>query len=364
MASLMCRACMRRSHKQEPFHRIDYWTGNYFRAAALWEVGVYVLIKHHIGSCVCDTLKFQMTHLENFEAQKDQNDNRRDEDTRRDEEIYAGRGNIDDENNMEDMDSSLNAGNELKTQDDGLDEFSLQELDDLYGQRRPAQKQCHEAEYDEVGGGENNNDIRDVLDDKWDEFREYLPTKPAATPAAANTKTDKNPLHTDIPRTDALNNQYVRIVHVNGIHHLALVTCECRGQDILPLDLMACRLVPTTFNRVRTLFTTLVLDHFRLSNLEIKASAYQYFQLLRRMTRPTAPSLVPNLYHELRRLSRAWRWMKKLKWAGFGNDNRNPVSSNPGELGNFCAACPQAGINLPSDWKNDSNQYFFLAHNN
>ena len=86
MASLMCR-----SHKQEPFHRIDYWTGNYFRAAALWEVGVYVLIKHQIGSCVCDTLKFQMTHLENFEAQKDQNDNRQDEDTCRDEEIYAGR---------------------------------------------------------------------------------------------------------------------------------------------------------------------------------------------------------------------------------------------------------------------------------
>ena len=66
-----------------------------------------------------------MTHLENFEAQKDQNDTRRDEDTCQDEEIFAGRGNIHDKNNMEEMDSSLNASNELKTQDDGLDEFSL-----------------------------------------------------------------------------------------------------------------------------------------------------------------------------------------------------------------------------------------------
>lgn len=32
---------------------------------------------------------------------------------------------------------------------------------------------------------------------------------------------------------------YIRVVHSNGIHHIAMASCECHGQDILPLDLFA-----------------------------------------------------------------------------------------------------------------------------
>ena len=44
----------------------------------------------------------------------------------------------------------------------------------------------------------------------------------------------------DLPSRDAFDNSYVRIVHTNGIHHLALVSCQCCGPDFLPLDLIAC----------------------------------------------------------------------------------------------------------------------------
>ena len=101
-------------------------------------------------------------------------------------------------------------------------------------------------------------------------------------------------------RTDGLNNHYVQIVHVNGIHHLALVTCSCLRHENIPLDLMFSRLVLTSFVRFRTLFTVAVLDHFRLSNLELKSSAYQYFHFLQRLTMPTTPTKVINFYHELR----------------------------------------------------------------
>jgi hypothetical protein len=308
-------------------------------------------------------LKFQLEYLENFQRQKDEDD------TGQDGPVFAGRSDIQTEhqNDMEDMAFGTNEGTPMDTQEDEEEELMTEELNDMYSQRWRAQNRWCEEDLDDEQGGHEDADEENVLDDKWEGFEEYLPpaARPAAAeeipampeiPATAEMMDAANMQLRDIPRTDALNNQYVRVVHVNGIHHLALVTCECHGQGILPLDLMACRLVPTTFNRVRTLFTTLVLDHFRLSNLEIKASAYQYFQLLRRMTRPTAPTQVPNLYHELRRLSRAWRWMKKQKWAGLGSDHSDPVLPKPGELGNFCAACPQSGINMPSDWKDDPNQ--------
>jgi hypothetical protein len=65
------------------------------------------------------------------------------------------------------------------------------------------------------------------------------------------------------------------------------------------------------------------------------------------------------LYHELRRLSRLWRWVKKLRWAGYAQKVGQPIDPKPGELGNFRPACPQVGINLPEDWKDDPNQWVF-----
>jgi hypothetical protein len=110
----------------------------------------------------------------------------------------------------------------------------------------------------------------------------------------------------------------LRVIHTNGIHDVAMVSCECRGEDNLPFDLLSSRLLPTSFKRIKTLFTAQLLDFFHLSNLELKASAYQFYQLLRRLTRPTAPAEVGDLYREFHRMSRIWRWMKRLKWAGYG----------------------------------------------
>ena len=63
--------------------------------------------------------------------------------------------------------------------------------------------------------------------------------------------------------------------------------------------------------------------------------------------------------------------MKKLKWAGNGQTTVNSRDSElgpelamspatgtapPGQLPNFCPACPQPDINLPLDWKNNPNR--------
>ena len=62
---------MRLSHVANPLHRIEQWAGQYFRPAALWEVGVYLVIPHSDGSSICESLKAQMTFLDSMQGRAD-----------------------------------------------------------------------------------------------------------------------------------------------------------------------------------------------------------------------------------------------------------------------------------------------------
>jgi hypothetical protein len=306
---------MRHTHTDMPLHRIEYWTGEFFRAASLWEVGNYILIPHYSsGGSLCNELSFQKHNLETYQREKDDVDQC-----------------------MPLNAASSAASTAFRTEWVGFDECA----DEVNDEERRHPDNSEEEEIEEVD---------DNFDDDLRPSAGYLdPTLPQhATRSAA----DDAP-----PGRDSLNNAYVRVIHLNGVHHLALVTCTCLDADAVHANLLSCRLIPTTFTRYRTLFTAGVLDDFRISNLECKVSAYQYYHKLRRLTNPAAPSNVPYFYRELLRLSRLWRWMKKLKWAGYGHKTADPNSPNSGELANFCPACPQPGINLPLNWKDDPNRY-------
>ncbi|KAF9471357.1 hypothetical protein BDN70DRAFT_820109, partial [Pholiota conissans] len=245
----LCRCCMRQSHMANSLHRVECWTGKFYRRAHLWEVGAYLLVPHHHTPTLCASLSFQTKHLEALE-------------------------NI---------------------------------------------------------------------------------ATPIVDAPAHSISSSRN-----VPRTDAMMNTYVCVVHTNGIHDICLVYCTCQGVDHAHADLLNSRLIPSTFEKYSTIFTTAVLDDFRLANLETKASTYQYFQTLRRKTNPTNPAQVPDRYRELLRLSREWRLLKKAKWWGFahtGNDIRHPM---PGQLTLFCPACPQPHVNLPDNWSSDPDQTVYL----
>ncbi|KAF9548795.1 hypothetical protein CPC08DRAFT_593260, partial [Agrocybe pediades] len=177
--------------------------------------------------------------------------------------------------------------------------------------------------------------------------------------AAGTRRVRQLPSEGSIPASDILQNLYVRVVHTTGIHHIAMVTCACHGEESIPMDIIASKFMPSSFKRIRTLFSTDLLDNYRLCNLELKASAYHFYNFLRRITTPLAPSDVVNIYDEFRRMTRLWRWTKKLKWAGYGHNNKDPLQAGKGELANFCVACPQDGKNLPPDWKQWSEKWMF-----
>jgi hypothetical protein len=330
---LLCRICMRHSHFSNPFHRIECWTGTHFRKAALWEVGVYLMLPHQAGG-ICPNLLWQKQMLEIFQQQKDQVTPHSTEEPSRIDVVEGA-----DPAPDPDVEAVQDA-NEIRL------------LDELFAGHNP-----DDIMEDDIGDlVDTEADVQDV-DAGTAGFTNYMNQRLGPEPDVPDLPSrDTIP---DAPNCDALNNQYVRVVHTNGLHHIALVSCTCQGQENITTDLIFAGWVPTSFVRVRTIFTVAVLDHFRCCNLEMRSSAYQFFQLLRRVTNPLAPSKVVNLYHELRRLSRLWRWVKKLRWAGYGQRVGQPINPKPGELGNFCPACPQIGINVAADWLSDPKRWVY-----
>ncbi|KAF9045096.1 hypothetical protein BJ165DRAFT_1346802 [Panaeolus papilionaceus] len=229
-----CRSCIRQHHLHNPLHHIECWTGTHFRHAALWEVGVYIVVPHH--------------------------------------------------------DCKRNA--------------------------RPEQS-------------DDEDEQPDI--------------------AAAFDRTEP-----DVRQPPTL----MRIVHTNGFHRVRVLTCRCHGSDMEVQDLVACHLMPTSFDSIRTLFTTHILDFARLANLELYASAYQVNELLCRLTQSLGWTMTDSLYHELRRMLRIHRWMKKLKWASFCHSG-HPLKPAAGQFTIFCPACPQPGINLPDNWETDADNYIY-----
>jgi hypothetical protein len=54
------------------------------------------------------------------------------------------------------------------------------------------------------------------------------------------------------------------------------------------------------------------------------------------------------------RVSRIWRDLMARIGSGLGHDTKTELQ--PGGLAIFCPACPQPGINLSEDWKNDERR--------
>jgi CxC2 like cysteine cluster associated with KDZ transposases len=346
LSSPMCRQCMRHFHKHSPFHRIECWTGSFYRRASLWEVGNYILVKHHKGRVICDSLKCQIDWLESLELRRD------------DEEQYKLKGMgpcpcpcprpcfRPGATNLTEPDTAMDI--DIEPEELSFPEPATENAPDM-------ENECDENDEEYLENGDDNGGEADL-----EGFDAYLgPARTEDETNAANINMDGNmqgdPEAAERPRSDALNNTYVRIVHTNGIHHLAMVSCHCDGQDVV-LDLVSSRLLPASFKRIRTLFTVQLMDYFRLCNLELKASAYQFYQLIRRLTLPFGQAEIINVYHEFRRMSRIWRWIKKLKWAGYGHNKKDPRKPDAGSLANFCPTCPQPTKNLPENWKEDRNR--------
>ncbi|GLB37210.1 hypothetical protein LshimejAT787_0402610 [Lyophyllum shimeji] len=352
-------------------HQLECWTGTFFRPAEMWEVGGVLAIPHCAGKSSCAVMHSSLQRLEDLEGRKDHADQ---EAAIRLRGVHGEYGTVAHEQASVASGTTMSGMPESGTLMSGMDTMEIQEqstMDDTVGgsagvdcgthpddpvagsadpgcgsdlpQSAPRQSSIGE----QVGSMDEGDNVDD--EDLWEDVEEDDEESGAAEEITENARGSR-------PSEDDIGNNFVRIVHLNGVHYLPLLHCLCGGEERLHVDLSQARLIPTSFTRIKTLFTCAVLDDYRLSNLEMKASAYQYWQKIVRITSPDGVTQVPDLYRELRRLSREWRWLKKIKWAGFGHENRDPMNPAPGELSIFCPTCPQPGVNLPPDWKADQQR--------
>jgi hypothetical protein len=69
--------------------------------------------------------------------------------------------------------------------------------------------------------------------------------------------------------------------------------CNCpNSREQQEQHLLQMGLFPVSYKNIKSTFTFKVLDDARMSNLECKSSAYQYYQKLRRATSPLFPNAV------------------------------------------------------------------------
>jgi hypothetical protein len=74
-----------------------------------------------------------------------------------------------------------------------------------------------------------------------------------------------------------------RVIHSNGIHHVAIDQCRCHGMDFYK-QLLQIGWWPGTPLEPKTAATFEVLNHFHILNLQGKVTGYSFYRTLEYQT--------------------------------------------------------------------------------
>lgn len=143
----------------------------------------------------------------------------------------------------------------------------------------------------------------------------------------------------------------ISVLHTNGFHDVSIQYCGCSRAIPIHLQLLRRGLYPSSQLTPKTCATFESLRHLHLFALTTKASTYDFYRALDRLTDNTGLSSPTYRYKALFRMVLQWRHLKMLKWGGRSNDPSGVAGTGPGELAIRCPSCPYPSINLPQGWE-------------
>lgn len=143
----------------------------------------------------------------------------------------------------------------------------------------------------------------------------------------------------------------LRILHINGIHNVAIDYCGCERAIPNHIQLLRRGLFPASQINPKTCASFELLNLLHLLALTLKGSPYNFYRMLEKATNNTGVYLPKSRYQMLLRLVLQWRHLKLLKRGGRGNDPTGAAGTQERELAILCPSCPHLGINLPDIWK-------------
>lgn len=349
--SAVCVLCCRNRHRMNPFHRVQKWNGRFYQSGALWQVGVKMYIGHNGAPCPKSISALSEVDLNPSAFHSSQSSKKIDL-----KDVAEKFGKTTNE--------ILTIVSNILDRPLALSDFERNLLEDI--SKRTAEtpyqliqrlKSCVSKGAEQESDGIQANADRSAAEEEAliQDFQNIAIEVDGADEDWEDEDLDKRSANCPrfLPRpppTDGVGNPFVTVVHSNGFHMLPFVWCNCpEHQNDRDLQLLDLHLYPASYDNIRTVFTFDCLDDHRYQYLECKVSHYQFHMKLRRQTCPEYPDASPNRYKELCRVARQWRNIKYRKWFWVLNDS----SLKSGDMALFCAACPQPGINLPPDWKQD-----------
>ncbi|KAJ7585546.1 hypothetical protein C8J56DRAFT_1052852 [Mycena floridula] len=138
-----------------------------------------------------------------------------------------------------------------------------------------------------------------------------------------------------------------------SIQMVLVAHCGCDRSDRLsPVqELLRNGWYPATVTMPQTCATFECLDQFRTLNVTATVNVRDYVTSLENLTDGMRTGDVADRYKSLGRMSRQYSFLLRMKRAGRGHEKGGISGTMPGGTAVWCWACPQVGINLPSDWK-------------
>ncbi|KAL0570776.1 hypothetical protein V5O48_011179, partial [Marasmius crinis-equi] len=147
--------------------------------------------------------------------------------------------------------------------------------------------------------------------------------------------------------------RHLLVLHSNGIYRINLRFCGCSKALPQHIQLLQRRLYPTNVRkgRISTVVTFEYLESLQIHTLTTKASVYDFYRAIERLTDNRGLTVPKSRYRQLLRAIRQWRHLKLLLRAGKGQAALDVDSSPESTLTLKCPSCPHPGINLPVGWE-------------
>ncbi|KAH9478965.1 hypothetical protein JR316_0009428 [Psilocybe cubensis] len=136
--------------------------------------------------------------------------------------------------------------------------------------------------------------------------------------------------------------------------------CNCSRAIPHHLQLLRRGLYPASQITIKTCASFELLTLLHKLALTTKASTYDFYRCLEKMTTNTGMNTPPSRYRALFQMVLQWRHLQMLKWAGRGHDPSGAAGTADGELAIKCPSCPHPEINLPDDWESAPDDRKFL----
>ncbi|KAG2103746.1 uncharacterized protein F5147DRAFT_746673 [Suillus discolor] len=153
----------------------------------------------------------------------------------------------------------------------------------------------------------------------------------------------------------AFNDNFV-LIDTNRIHEIGLDFCGCETSERYIKQLLRHGWFPSTSTDPRTASTFRLLHYYQILSFESKASAYEFYHSLVRLTDNTGM----DRYDRFMQMVREWRHLTMLKRFGRGHDPSGIDGTLQGECVVLCPVCPQPGNNLPDGWQTATKAKWWL----